>query len=188
MITLLYLFLEFFKTGLFSIGGGLATIPYLNQMADRYGWITHQQLGNIIAIAESTPGPIGVNAATYIGYEAYGLVGAFVATIALILPSVIVCVIVAQMLAKFSKSKVVEHLFRGLRPVAIGLIAAAGWSVFKLATAFNLQLSPASFIISIPALVIFVVFLVAMQLKPLSKLHPLVYIVIGGIAGAILQL
>lgn len=188
MMTLVYLIYEFFKTGLFSIGGGLATIPYLTQMVDRYGWITHQQLGNIIAIAESTPGPIGVNAATYIGYEAYGIVGAIVATLALVLPSVIICVLVAKMLARFSKSQTVEHLFRGLRPVAIGLIAAAGYSVLKLATHFSVAWQPFSLTISIPALVIFAALFIAMQIKYLNKLHPLVFIIIGGIAGAILQL
>lgn len=185
---LVHLFFEFFKTGLFAIGGGLATIPFLTQMIERYGWINQQQLGNIIAIAESTPGPIGVNAATYIGYEAYGVLGALVATLALILPSVIICILVAKMLVRFASSKVVEHLFRGLRPVAIGLIAAAGFSVLKLAVHLGLQFRPFELSISLPALIIFVLLLTAMQVKYLKKLHPLAFIALGGIAGAILQL
>lgn len=188
MKTLLLLFYEFFKTGLFSIGGGLATIPFLRQMAIQYGWISELQLGNIIAIAESTPGPIGVNAATYVGYEAYGIAGALVATFALILPSIIVIILVAKMLNKWAQSRIVNELFDGLRPAAVGLIAAAGYSVWKLAMFFELDFSPFSLTFNVAALIIFAVMLTAMQLKPLKKLHPLVYIVIGGIAGAVLKM
>ncbi|MDO4543734.1 MAG: chromate transporter [Clostridia bacterium] len=187
-MTLLLLFYEFFKTGLFSIGGGLATIPFLRQMSVQHGWMSELELANIIAIAESTPGPIGVNAATYVGYYAMGVLGAITATLALVLPSLITIILIAKALGKWANSKVVGHLFRGLRPVAIGLIAAAGYSVFKVATFFELDLSPFALQIHIPALIIFAVMLVSMQLKPFKKLHPLVYILIGGVAGAILQM
>ena len=86
----LRLFYEFFKTGLFAIGGGLATLPFLSDMADRTGWFTQAQLADMLAVSESTPGPVGVNMATYVGFETGGILGAVVATLGLVAPSVIV--------------------------------------------------------------------------------------------------
>ncbi len=133
MTLLLQLFFEYFKTGLFAVGGGLATLPFLYDMSDRLGWFTHQDLSNLIAISESTPGPIGVNAATYVGFLTAGLPGALVATLGLITPSIIVILLVAQVLEKFRKSPLVENVFYGLRPASTGLIAAAGFLVCKTA-------------------------------------------------------
>ena len=89
----LRLFYEFFKTGLFAIGGGLATLPFLSDMADRTGWFTHAQLADMLAVSESTPGPIGVNMATYVGFTTGGVGGALVATLGLVAPSIIVILI-----------------------------------------------------------------------------------------------
>lgn len=129
----LRLFYEFFKAGLFAIGGGLATLPFLYEISDQTGWFTHGQLADMVAISESTPGPIGVNMATYVGYTSGGLPGAVVATIGLITPSVIVILIVARFLRRFSENRYVKHAFYGLRPASVGLIAAAGFLVLKLA-------------------------------------------------------
>ncbi|MBP1578317.1 MAG: chromate transporter, partial [Oscillospiraceae bacterium] len=128
-MTYILLFVEFFKTGLFAIGGGLATLPFLFDIADRYPWFTREMLLNMIAVGESTPGPIGVNVATYAGFSAAGILGGIVATFGLILPSYIIIVIVAQFLAKFSKSERVKAIFYGIRPAATAMIAAAGFSV-----------------------------------------------------------
>ena len=122
----LQLFWEFFKTGLFAVGGGLATLPFLQDMADRTGWFTHAQLADMLAVSESTPGPIGVNMATYVGFTTGGIGGALVATIGLVTPSVIVILIVAAFLKAFRDSKWVSAAFYGLRPASTALVAAAG--------------------------------------------------------------
>ena len=109
----LRLFFEFFKTGLFSIGGGLATIPFLQDMGEATGWFTNQELTTMIAVSESTPGPMGVNMATYVGYHmgcntvlgpAGGILGAVIATLGLVAPSIIVILIIARFLQKFRHS------------------------------------------------------------------------------------
>ena len=123
----LQLFFEFFKVGLFAVGGGMATFPFLTDLADKTGWYTQQQLIDMIAIAESTPGPIGVNTATYVGFTTAGLPGALIASLGLITPSVIIILIIARVLARFKDSKLVQDVFYGLRPASTGLIAAAGF-------------------------------------------------------------
>ena len=112
----LHLFWEFFKTGLFAVGGGLATLPFLQNMSDRTGWFTHAQLADMLAVSESTPGPIGVNMATYVGFSTGGVGGALIATLGLITPSVIVILIVAAFLKAFRDSKWVSAAFYALRP------------------------------------------------------------------------
>ena len=129
----LQLFFEFLKVGLFAVGGGMATFPFLTDLADKTGWYTQQQLIDMIAIAESTPGPIGVNTATYVGFTTAGLPGALIASLGLITPSVIIILIIARVLARFKDSKLVQDVFYGLRPASTGLIAAAGFSVVLVA-------------------------------------------------------
>ena len=126
---LLRLFYEFFKAGLFAVGGGLATLPFLQEISQKTGWFTQQDLMDLIAISESTPGAIGVNAATYAGFHTYGLIGGAVATRGLIAPSVLIIILVSKVLEKFKESSLVQHIFYGLRPASTGLIAAAGFSV-----------------------------------------------------------
>lgn len=129
----LRLFWEFFKTGLFAVGGGLATLPFLQDMADRTGWFTRAQLADMLAVSESTPGPIGVNMATYVGFTTGGVGGALIATLGLVTPSVIVILIVAAFLKAFRDSKWVSAAFYGLRPASTALVAAAGISVVLIA-------------------------------------------------------
>ena len=128
----LQLFYEFFKTGLFAVGGGMATLPFLSAMAEKTGWFTQEMLADMIAVSESTPGPIGVNMATYAGFTTAGIPGAIVATLGLITPSVIIILIIAKFLQSFRDNKYVDGAFYGLRPCSVGLIAAAGMSVVKL--------------------------------------------------------
>ena len=132
----LRLFFEFFKTGLFAIGGGLATLPFLQDMSARTGWFTTDQLADMIAISECTPGPIGVNIATYAGFLVRGIPGAVTATLGLICPSVIVILIVARILKRFKDNKYVQAAFYGLRPASTGLIGAACLSVAVIALTF----------------------------------------------------
>ena len=127
----LRLFWEFFKTGLFAIGGGMATLPFLHDIGEATGWFTQAQLMNMLAVSESTPGPIGVNMATYVGFSTGGVGGALIATLGLITPSVIVILIVAAFLKAFRDSKWVSAAFYGLRPASTALVAAAGISVVR---------------------------------------------------------
>ena len=125
-MTCLLLFYEFFKTGLFAVGGGLATLPFLYDIAARHPeWFTVSQLADMLAVSESTPGPVGINMATYVGYTVAGVPGAIIATIGEVTPSIVVILIVAAMLAKFRDSKAVADAFYGLRPASTGLIGAA---------------------------------------------------------------
>lgn len=128
----LQLFIEFFKIGLFAIGGGLATLPFLEKLSAGTGWFSLAELTNMIAISESTPGPIGINMATYVGYNVGGVLGGIVATLAEVLPSIILVLIVARFLRRFSENRIVLAVFYGLRAASVGLIAAAGISVLKI--------------------------------------------------------
>lgn len=130
---LLRLYWEFFKTGFFSVGGGLATLPFLSRMADSTGWFTHSQLADMVAVSESTPGPIGVNMATYVGFTAAGVPGAVTATLGLITPSVIIILLISAFLRNIQNNKAVKSVFACLRPASTGLIAASGLSVAAIA-------------------------------------------------------
>lgn len=185
------LFFEFFKAGLFAVGGGLATVPFIREMGAVYGWVTEAEVANIVAIAESTPGPIGVNAATYVGFQVAGIPGAIVATIGLITPSVIIIILVAKAIRKYSDSYLVKSLFTGLRPAAIGLITAAGFSL--LLVALNIQADFLQFrfsadLSSLLRLGLFVVFTFFAFWKKTSKIHPLFFILAGGTLGGLLSL
>lgn len=129
-LLLLKLYWEFFKTGLFAIGGGLATLPFLKSMGESAGWFTYADLMNMLAVSESTPGPIGINMATYVGFHVAGVAGAVVATLGVVTPSIIVILIVAAFLRSFRENPWVERAFYGLRPASTGLIGAACVNVF----------------------------------------------------------
>lgn len=182
----LTLFYEFFKVGLFSIGGGVATIPFYMELADKYDWLTTQMLTDMIAVSESTPGPIGINLATYAGFRAAGIPGALVATFSEVLPSFIILVLIAKALERYKENALVSSAFSSIRPAVAGLIAAAGWSVMRVAlftapsgsSLFTTLLS-----CDIKWLVLFCALLALMQIKPLKKLHPIVYIVFSAVVG-----
>ena len=133
MTGLLRLAFEFFKTGLFAVGGGLATLPFLYAMGTATGWVNAQDVANMIAISESTPGPMGVNMATYVGFTSFGLPGALIGPLALVFPSVVIIILISKILNKFKESKLVQDVFYGLRPASTGLIIAAGLGVAKIA-------------------------------------------------------
>ena len=126
-------FCEFFKTGLFAVGGGLATLPFLYAMGEKTGWFTSGDVADMIAISESTPGPMGVNMATYVGFTSFGILGAVVGPLALVFPSIMVIVLISQFLNKFKESQMVQDVFYGLRPASTGLIIAAGIGVARIA-------------------------------------------------------
>ena len=186
---LLLLFYEFFKAGLFAVGGGLATVPFIREMGATYGWITEAQLADIIAVAESTPGPIGVNAATYVGFTVAGIPGAIFATIGLVTPPVIIIVLIAKAIDKYYTSHTVQSLFSGLRPAAVGLITAAGFSLLLVALNIKADFVGFSFAADYSTLVrvgLFAIFLFFTFWKKTQKIHPLFFILAGGACGALL--
>lgn len=185
-MTCLALFYEFFKTGLFSVGGGLATLPFLMQMADRYPWFTRAELADMIAVSESTPGPIGVNMATFAGFSAAGVWGSLAATCALVLPSIIIVLIVARFLKKFEQNRFVRAGFYGVRPAVTGLIAAACFEVMKLSLFYADALlagDPANGF-NLKAIVLFAA--VWFFYKKIA-LHPAVYLAAAAAAGVLFK-
>ncbi len=183
----LRLFFEFAKVGLFAVGGGLATIPFLQDMGARTGWFTDVDLTTMIAVSESTPGPMGVNMATYVGFETAGPVGAVLATLGLITPSIIIIMVIAGFLQKFRQSRTVDAVFRGLRPASTALIASAGLSV-ALSVLFTLQgVEGCVFTVHWPAAILALAVFLCMQSKQLKKLHPVVFIAIAAVIGAVFQ-
>lgn len=184
----LQLFYEFFKVGLFAIGGGLATLPFLYDLSARTNWFTSAQLADMIAVSESTPGPIGVNMATYGGFNAAGILGGVVATLGLITPSIIIILIVAKFLKRFSEAKLVKDVFYGLRPATAALIAAAGFQVVKISL-LNLELFLQNWnfaqLFQWKALILFALL---MFLTNKFKKHPVVYIAGAAVVGIVVQL
>ena len=189
MTLYLRLFYEFFKTGLFAFGGGMATLPFLYSMSDATGWFTHGQLADMIAVSESTPGPIGVNMATYVGFTTGGIPGAIVATLGLVAPSIIVILIIARVLEAFRQNKYVDAVFYGLRPCSVGLIAAAGMLVVKIAM-FNFDLygqtGALADLFNFRALALAAALVVLTRfVKITKKLHPIVFIAASAAVGII---
>lgn len=176
---ILELIVAFFKIGLFAVGGGLATLPFLYELAGSKAWITVEDISNLVAIAESTPGPLGVNMATYTGFLQSGVWGAIAAPLGLVLPSLIISIIIARFLNKFRNSKIVNDVFYGLRAASCGLIAAAGAGVARLAffgdkiTDFFWQ-----------GALLFVVLYIAVKKL---KWHPIAFIAISAICGIIFK-
>ncbi|MFR3786580.1 MAG: chromate transporter [Agathobaculum desmolans] len=184
----LQLFWEFFKTGLFAIGGGLATLPFLKEVSLRYPWFTPNDLLDMIAVSESTPGPIGVNTATYAGYHAAGIPGALVATTSLVLPSVVIILLVARALTRFRSSPLVQHAFYGLRPASAGLIFGAMFEVFAVSLLHTERwtgLSSLSAVFNLPAILFFL--LLTLGIRKLPRLHPIWFILAGAVCGILFQ-
>lgn len=175
----LRLFWEFFKTGLFSVGGGMATLPFLYAMSEKTGWFTTAQLADMVAVSESTPGPIGVNMSTYVGFTTAGIPGSIVATAGLVTPSVIVILLIARVLQQFRQNKYVDSAFYGLRPCSVGLIAAAGLLVAKMAffgeSVFNWK-----------GIILAAVLIVLTRFVPkIKKLHPVAFIAFSALIGIV---
>ena len=170
---LLRFFWEFFKTGLFAVGGGMATIPFLYDLSDRTGWFTYTQLADMIAISESTPGPIGVNMATYVGYEMSGVLGSISTTLGFVAPSIIIIVIVSIFLQKFRDNRYVESAFYGLRPASSGLLAD-GWSFGTLWQSIRW-----------PAVALAAFLAIVTNLKQTKKWHPIVFLGFSAVVGIV---
>ena len=185
----LQLFWEFLKTGLFAVGGGLATLPFLKAITHKYTWFTANDLMDMVAVSESTPGPMGVNSATYAGFHAAGLPGALTATFSLVLPSVIIIILVSRALDRFRSSSLVQNGFYGLRPASAGLIFGAMFEVFAaslLHTENWSGIASLGSVINVPAIIIFLV--LSLGIWKLKKLHPIVFILIGAVCGIVFNL
>ena len=184
---MIYLILayEFFKIGLFSIGGGMATLPFLMDLTGKYDWFTISELTNMVAISESTPGPVGINMATYAGYNAAGVPGAIVATLALTAPAWIIIILIAKFLENFSENANVKAAFYGIRPAVAALIGYAVWELLKIALVSaaegKLQVNMVNAIVCVAAFAL-------LQIKKLGKLHPLAWIAAGACIGVVLKM
>lgn len=193
------LFWEFCKTGLFAIGGGMATVPFLREIADKTGWFTAGQLADMIAVSESTPGPLGVNMATYVGYTVgssqlgspwMGIVGAVTATLGLIFPSIVIVLCISFFLKRFRTSTLVDAALYGLRPASVALISAAGveivlFAILRVDSIYQIgaaQLSWKSVLLAAG------VYAGTNLIPKLKKLHPIWFILLSAIVGIILKM
>ena len=194
----LQLFYEFFKTGLFAVGGGMATLPFLQAIGENSGWYSYTDLMNMLAVSESTPGPIGINMATYVGFTVAGIPGAVTATIGEVTPSIIVILIVAAILNSFRDNKYVNRAFYGLRPASTGLIGAACVAVIlEVLTAVQLVspegslikglvLPSAGGLLNWPGLALAGLLLVLTNwVKPVKNWHPIVFIAFSAVIGVV---
>ena len=186
---LIRLFFEFLKIGMFSVGGGMATLPFLYDMADETGWCTYSQIADMLAVSESTPGPIGINMATYVGYTIGGIPGALVATFGIILPGIILVIIVTSILDKFRNNLYVKGAFYGLRPASTALITSAGLLVVKI-TFLNLDIYKASGaiadLLNYKAVIFAVILLIFTRwVKQTKDLHPAIFIGISAVVGIV---
>lgn len=185
MKVFLDLFIEFFQIGLFAIGGGPATIPFLMDLPNRHDWYEVADVANMLAVSESTPGPIGINMATYAGYNAAGFAGGIVATLSLVLPSLIVIVLIAKLLDNFSKNMFVKSSFAMIRPAVTGLIATAVWGIVRTALLTN---AAGEFQFPVVLILVCLGYFLLMNLKCFRKLHPAFWILCGAIMGIVLKL
>ena len=186
MMELLRICFEFFKTGLLAVGGGLATLPFLTQMQQRFQWFSVEELANMIAVSESTPGPIGVNMSTYVGYANRGIPGALCATLSLVFPSIVIIIVIARFLDRYQENALVQNTFAFMRPAVSGLIAAAGFSMLRISLFHQADALLAS--VNWLSVAIFAILLTLTQLKPLKKIHPAAFIAAGALVGIVLQL
>ena len=183
----LQLFWEFLKIGLFAVGGGMATLPFLQRLSESSGWFPQSLITDMIAISESTPGPIGINMATYVGCNVAGVLGGITATLGTILPSIVIVTTVSRYLEKFRGSKIVDSAFYGLRPAVTGLIAAAGISVDQVSM-FHMDIyQETGMILDIFDFKKLAFFVIAFAAIKKLKLHPIVYIACAAVIGVLLK-
>ncbi len=167
----LHLFLQFFHVGVFSFGGGYATLPFLYDIAEKYHWYNAKQLTDMLAISSITPGPVGVNVATFAGFTTSGILGAIIATTSVILPSLIIVTIVSKVLDKFKTNLYVKGAIRAIKPAGCALLSAVG---IKLIFSSNLYLLGSLLLLA---------FIITSVIK---KLDPLFYLGVSAIIGLIL--
>ncbi|MDR2419055.1 MAG: chromate transporter [Treponema sp.] len=183
-MSLFFLLLRFAQIGLFAIGGGLATLPFLFELAEDSDWLTHELIGNMLAVAQSLPGAIGVNLVAYVGFQRVGFVGALVAALGLISPSIVIIIFVARILNAFKANVLVKAVFSGLRPAAGGILLAASFGAIKLSL-YNSEFSAWYEVIRWRDLVLFVALFFCIHR---FEAHPIFYIAASGVVGIALEL
>lgn len=178
----LQLFYTFFKIGLFGFGGGYAMLSMIQgEVVTHYGWLSSQEFTDIVAISQMTPGPIGINAATYVGFTSTGSVwGSVIATFAVVLPSFILMLTISKFFLKYQKHPVVESIFGGLRPAVVGLLASAALVLMNVENFGSPTQNTYSFVVSL------IIFLVAFIGTRKYKANPILMIIACGIAGLLL--
>ena len=199
MSVYLRLYWEFFKTGLFAVGGGMATLPFLKDIVQSTGWYTYTDLMNMLAVSESTPGPIGINMATYAGFTVGGIPGAVIATLGEVTPSIIVILIVAMMLKKFRDNRYVNMAFYGLRPASTGLIGAACVTVvLEVMTGIKVLAADGALmntfrlagesLIKWPGVLLGALLIVLTNfIRPVKNWHPIVFIAFSAVVGIVFR-
>ena len=196
MMIFLELYIRFFMVGLFSVGGGLATLPFLTSMGEATGWFDAMDISNMVAISESTPGPIGINMATYIGFQIgsqmglpFGILGSIIASLGEVTPCIAIIMIISKMLMKFRDSKYVEFTFYGLRAASVGLITSAWLGVAKIAFFSSEAMAESgNFLMAVDYKSIIlsaVIFFLATKFK---KIHPIALIVLSAVVGIIFRM
>ncbi len=184
MSTMMLMFFEFMKIGLFAVGGGPATLPYLMELTEKYDWYTMQDLTNMIAVSESTPGPLGLNMATYAGFKTLGTFGGIVSTLGLVLPSIVVICLIAKFLDNFNENKFVQGAFTGIRPAVAAIIAASVLGVCKVSLfAENDGVYTPIFKIIVLCAIVFGL----LQVKKLQKYHPAWWLLFAAVIGIVLR-
>lgn len=183
-----YLFTMFFRIGLFGFGGGLAMLPLIFQSVQSFGIMTAEEFSNLVALSQVTPGPMAVNAATYVGFNYAGLPGAIVATLGVCLPAFILMMIVYHFVKKFNDSRIVQGVLGGIRPVTVALIGAAVIFVSETVLAAGPLISKKFLEIGIDYfnLIPICIFAVTIVLVGKFKMKPIRVMILMGIAGALL--
>ena len=192
----LQLFWEFLQIGIFAVGGGMATIPFLQHLSESTGWFPPSLITDMVAISESTPGPIGINMATYVGCAIAGIPGGIIATLGEVTPSIIVILIVAAVLHSFRNNKYVDQAFYGLRPASTGLIGAACAAVvLEVLTTVQLAAQSGGIVktpvlsggslLNVPGLLLAALLIVLTNFAPkkVTGLHPIVFIGLSAVVG-----
>ena len=183
----LRLFYRFFMTGLFSVGGGLATLPFLYETAEQTGWFTTADIANMIAVSESTPGALGINMATYAGYITAGIPGGICATLGLAAPSLIIILIIARLLNHFRDNPYVEKVFYGLRPASIALITAAGINVVKTALVDTGTFAETGLLSDLIVWKACILAVVVYLISKKRNWHPIALIALSAVVGIVFQ-
>ncbi|MDO4960963.1 MAG: chromate transporter [Eubacteriales bacterium] len=180
----LLLFWEFFKIGLFAVGGGPATLPYLMELTNRYDWYTMTDLTNMIAVSESTPGPLGLNMSTYAGFKTLGLFGGVVSTAGLVVPSLIIICLIAKFLDNFNENKYVKGAFAGIRPAVAAIITVSVLGVCRVSLFAE---EAGTYTPFIKTIILCAIVLALLQVKKLSKFHPAFWLLFAAIIGIVFR-
>lgn len=178
------MFWEFMKIGFFAVGGGPATLPYLMDLTEKFDWYTMEELTNMIAISESTPGPLGLNMATYAGFHTIGVFGGVVSTLGLVIPSIIIITLIAKFLEDFNENKYVKGAFEGIRPAVTAIIAASVYAVCKVSLFVS---EGGSYVPATKTIILCIIVFALLQVKKLQKFHPAFWLLAAAVIGIVFR-